>query len=61
MTKEEIAQKCGFINGMSIFSNAEVIEQKLYLAMEMYAVQEIKKIYLRKKEKDELQDTEDNK
>lgn len=40
MTKKEIAEKHGFINGMSLYSNTETIEQKLYEAMQEYADQE---------------------
>ena len=42
MTKKEIAEKNGFIGGFSIFSNAEVIEQKLYQAMQEYADQQLR-------------------
>ena len=42
MTKQEIAQKHGFIQGMSIHSNTAKIEECLYVAMEEYAQQQVK-------------------
>ena len=41
MTKKEIAEKHGFINGMSLYSNIETIEQKLHEAMQEYAKQQL--------------------
>jgi len=42
MTKQEIAQKHGFIQGMSIHSNTAKIEECLYAAMEEYVQQQVK-------------------
>ncbi len=41
MTKEEIAQKYGFIQGVSIHSTTIQIEENLYAAMEEYAQQPV--------------------
>jgi len=40
-TKKDIAFKHGFIRGMSIYSSAKTIEEKLYKAMDEYATQQI--------------------
>ena len=42
MTKEEIARKHGFINGISFYSKTTAIENNLYKAMQEYADQQLK-------------------